>query len=274
MSFLNCLPLYWGLAKTGSLLDFDVTKASPEILNTALVEGRLDIGPISVLEYLKHAEDLVVLPDIAIGSDGDVQSCLIISKVPLEELDGAKVALGSTSRTSVRLAQLLLGERIGVHPRYHVSEPDLGVMMRDAQAGVVIGDAALCAALYEAPRLGLQVHDLGGMWQDWTGLPFVFAVMAARREFLDREPGIVHRVHNDLLHARDISLQEIDLICEQAAEWETFAPETLKDYYLNGLDFDFGPRQLAAVTEFARKVGGPDAGFSPNVRIDVLGLRP
>ncbi|MEU0630909.1 menaquinone biosynthesis protein [Streptomyces sp. NPDC005989] len=274
ISFLNCLPLYWGLAKTGSLLDLDVTRASPEILSAALAEGRLDISPISVFEYLKHAEDLVVLPDIAIGSDGDVQSCLIFSKVPLDELDGAKVALGSASRTSVRLAQLLLGEQIGVNPRYEVTEPDLDVMMRDAQAGVLIGDVALRAALYEAPRLGLRVHDLGGMWRDWTGLPFVFAVMAVRREFLAREPGIVHRVHEDLRIARDLSLQEIDLICEQAAEWETFNSETLKDYYLNGLDFDFGPRQLAALTEFARRVGGPDAGFPTDLRIDVLGLHP
>lgn len=151
ISFLNCLPLYWGLAKTGSLLDLDVTRASPEILSAALAEGRLDMGPISVFEYLKHAEDLVVLPDIAIGSDGDVQSCLIFSKVPLDELDGAKVALGSASRTSVRLAQLLLGEQIGVKPQYEVTEPDLDVMMRDARAGVLIGDVALRAALYEAP---------------------------------------------------------------------------------------------------------------------------
>lgn len=112
------------------------------------------------------------------------------------------------------------------------------------------------------------------MWRDWTGLPFVFAVMAVRREFLAREPEIVRRVHEDLRIARDLSLQEIDLICEQAAEWEEFTSETLKDYYLNGLDFDFGPRQLAALTEFARRVGGPDAGFPADLRIDVLGMNP
>ncbi len=273
ISFLNCLPLYWGLARTGRLLDFDLTRESPEILNTALAEGRLDIGPISVFEYLKHADDLVVLPDIAIGSDGDVQSCLIFSKVPLDALDGQRVALGSASRTSVRLARLLLDEQVGVRPRYEVTAPDLHAMLRDAPAAVLIGDAALRAARYDAPRLGLQVHDLGGMWHAWTGLPFVFAVMAVRKEFLAREPDLVHRVHEDLRTARDLSLQEIDLICEQAAEWETFSSRTLKDYYLNALNFDFGPRQFAALTEFARRVGGADAGFPADVAIEVLGHR-
>ncbi len=270
ISFLNCVPLLWGLAKSGALSDVDLTEASPDILNTALAEGRLDMGPISVFEYLKHSEDLVALSDVAVGSDGDVQSCLLFSKVPPAGLDGARVALGSTSRTSVRLAQLLLAERVGVRPEYHVAPPDLTRMLEDAEAAVVIGDAALRAALHDAPRLGLHVHDLGGMWREWTGLPFVFAVFAARREFLARRPDAVRRVHTSLIEARDLSLQEIDLICEQIAERAEFDAERLKDYYLRGLRFDFGARELAALTEFARRVGGPGAGFPPDVRIDVI----
>jgi chorismate dehydratase len=99
----------------------------------------LDIGPIACMEYLKHADDLVLLPDIAVGSDGAVTSCLIVSQVPLGELDGRRVALGSTSRSSVRLARLLLEEREGVRPEYFTCPPDLPVMMQDADAAVVRG---------------------------------------------------------------------------------------------------------------------------------------
>ena len=193
IQFLNCLPLFWGLARTGSLLDMDLHTDTPDGLNDALAAGDLDMGPISLLEFLRHADDLVALPDIAVGSDGPVMSCLIVSQVPLEELDGQPVALGSTSRTSVRLAQLLLAERVGVNPEYFVCPPDLRTMMSEAKAAVVIGDAALRAALHEAPRMGLEVHDLGRMWKDWTGLPFVFAVFAARRDFLAREPALVRQ---------------------------------------------------------------------------------
>ena len=112
IQFLNCLPLYWGLARTGTLLDFELTKDTPEKLSEQLVRGDLDIGPITLVEFLKHADELVAFPDIAVGCDGPVMSCVIVSQVPLDRLDGARVALGSTSRTSVRLAQLLLAEKV------------------------------------------------------------------------------------------------------------------------------------------------------------------
>ncbi|MGA8112200.1 MAG: menaquinone biosynthesis protein [Actinocatenispora sp.] len=268
--FLNCLPLFWGLAHTGTLLDMNLVQDNPDRLNDALARGDLDIGPISLVEFLKHSEDLVVLPDIAVGSDGPVQSCLIVSQVPLDELDGAPVALGSTSRTSIRLAELLLAERIGVTPEYFVCPPDLSAMMKEAKAAVVIGDTALRAALHDAPALGLQVHDLGEMWRDWTGLPFVFAVFAARRDFLEREPGIVREVHANFLASRDLSLTELDKVCEQAARWEAFDAATLRRYYATALDFSLGTRQLAGIAEFARRVGGPTAGFPPDVPIRIL----
>ncbi|WP_327159347.1 menaquinone biosynthesis protein [Streptomyces tubercidicus] len=271
MDFLNCLPLFWGLARSGSPLDMDLRKGSPDGLSDALVAGTLDIGPISLLEFLKHADDLVALPGIAVGSDGPVESCLIVSQVPLDQLDGEPVALGSTSRTSVRLAELLFAESVGVRPDYFVCPPDLAAMMQQARAAVVIGDAALRASLHEAPRLGLQVHDLGQMWRDWTGLPFVFAVFAARRDFLTREPETVRRVHADLLASRDLSLTEVTKVCEQAARWEAFDARTLEHYYTTALDFSLGERQLAGIAEFARRVGGGQAGFPPDVRVQLLG---
>ncbi len=272
IQFLNCLPLYWGLARTGNLLDLELTKDTPDQLNEQLAGGALDIAPISLVEFLRHAEDLVVLPDIAVGSDGPVMSCLIVSQVPLERLDREKVALGSTSRTAVRLAQLLLAERIGVDPDYYTCPPDLGLMMQEAQAGVLIGDAALRASLHDAPRLGLQVHDLGEMWREWTGLPFVFAVWAARREFLAREPDTVAEVHRSFLASRDLSLTEVTKVAEQAARWEAFDAEVLQRYFLT-LDYSLGERQLAGIRAFARRIADT-AGFAPDVDIELFDPRP
>lgn len=255
IQFLNCVPIYWGLARTGALLDLDLTKDTPDHLNDALVRGDLDISPISCVEYLRNADQLVVMPDIAVGSDGPVLSCVIVSQVPLEQLDGRRVALGSTSRTSVRLAQLLLAEQYGVQPDYYTCPPDLSLMMREADAAVLIGDAALRASLHEAPRLGLEVHDLGDMWKQWTGLPFVFAVWAARRDFLAREPETVHEVHRAFLESRDLSMEEVDKVAEQTARWETFDAELLRRYYAEALDFSFGERQLDGLREFARRIG-------------------
>ncbi|MFF8830732.1 menaquinone biosynthetic enzyme MqnA/MqnD family protein [Streptomyces sp. NPDC015131] len=268
IQFLNCLPLYWGLARTGTLLDLELSKDTPEKLSERLVRGDLDIAPVTLVEYLRHSDGLVAFPDLAVGCDGPVMSCVIVSKRPLEELDGARVALGSTSRTSVRLAQLLLAERHGVAPDYYTCPPDLGVMMQEAEAAVLIGDAALRASLHDAPRLGLQVHDLGRMWKEWTGLPFVFAVWAVRKDYLAREPRVVRQVHEAFLASRDLSLEEVAEVAEHAARWEAFDAVLLEKYFTT-LDFRFGPDQLEGVREFARRTG-PGTGYPADVAVELL----
>jgi chorismate dehydratase len=267
IQFLNCLPLYWGLARTGALLDLELTKDTPEKLSQQLVQGDLDLAPVTLIEYLKHADELMALPDIAVGCDGPVMSCVIVSQVPLEQLDGQRVALGSTSRTSVRLAELLLTEQYGVTPDYYRCPPDLSLMMQEAQAAVLIGDAALRASLHDAPRLGLEVHDLGQMWKDLTGLPFVFAVWAVRRDYFAAHPEAVHEVHRAFLASRDLSLEEVAKVAEQAARWEAFDEDLLRRYFTT-LDFSLGAEQLIGIEEFTRRVG-----FPPSARVDLIAPR-
>jgi chorismate dehydratase len=265
IEFLNCLPIYWGLMRSGALIDVDLHKDTPDRLNVALVEGRLDIGPISLVEYLRHTDDLLLLPDLAVGSDGPVRSVNIVSTRPLAELDGARVALGSTSRTGVLLARMLLGQRYGITPSYVHCPPDLTQMLREADAAVVIGDVALRAA-YEAPARDLIVTDLGAAWRDWTGLPMVFAVWAARRPFASAHPGLVKDVHEAFLRSRDLCLAELDEVATAAARWEPFDPDTLASYFRT-LDFSLGERQVAGLREFARRAAAlgevpplPEAG--------------
>src|SRR5258706_12869909 len=193
IQFLNCLPIYWGLMRSGALLGVDLHKDTPDQLNAALVSGDLDIGPISLVEYLRHADELLLLPELAVGSDGPVQSVLMLSTVDPDELDGRRVALGSTSRTGVLLARMLLESRLGVRPEYFRCPPDLGQMLLEADAAVVIGDVAL-RIHHDAPGLGLFVTDLGAAWRDWAGLPMGFAVWAGRRDFAPAHPGIVKEV--------------------------------------------------------------------------------
>lgn len=254
IQFLNCLPIYWGLMRSGALIDVDLHKDSPDRLSASLVAGDLDIGPISLVEYLRNADDLLLLPDLAVGSDGPVLSVNVVSTRPLPDLDGAKVALGSTSRTGVLLAQMLLAERYGARPEYFSCPPDLTQMLLEADAGVLIGDVAL-RALYEAPRRGLSVTDLGQAWREWTGLPMVFAVWAVRRDFAADHPGVVKEVHQSFLHSRDLCLSELDDVAASAARWEPFDAATLASYFRT-LDFSLGDRQVAGLREFATRAAG------------------
>ncbi|MCZ9339389.1 menaquinone biosynthesis protein, partial [Streptomyces sp. TRM76130] len=82
----------------------------------------------------------------------------------------------------------------------------------------------------------------------------VFAVWAARKDYAEREPVITRKVHEAFLASRNLSLEEVDKVAEQAARWEDFDEVTLARYFTT-LDFRFGGPQLAAVAEFARRVG-------------------
>jgi len=264
IQFLNCLPIYWGLVRTGALLDVELTKDTPDRLNELLVAGELDIGPISLVEYLRHADDLLLLPGLAVGSDGPVLSVNLVTQAPLETLDGRRVALGSTSRTSVLLARMWLAQAYGVHPDYFACPPNLTAMLLEADAAVLIGDAAL-RATYEAPRQGLQVFDLGQVWRDWTGLPMVFAVWAVRREYAAANPGLVKDVHAAFLDSRDDALAHVDEVAAQAARWEPFDAPTLATYFRT-LDFSLGERQVDGLVAFARRAalaGAIDAPVVP-----------
>jgi chorismate dehydratase len=250
IQFLNCLPIYWGLMRSGALLDFELQKDTPDRLNNALVAGDLDIGPISLVEYLRHADELLLLPDLAVGSDGPVLSVNLISTRPLAELDKRPVALGSTSRTGVLLAQMLLAEKYGAEPEYFRCPPELTQMLLEADAGVLIGDPAL-RALYEAPKNGLDVIDLGQAWREWTGLPMVFAVWAVRKDFAAENPGAVKDVHEAFRRSVELCLGELDEAAAAAARWEPFDAATLANYF-RALDFSLGERQIAGLREFAR----------------------
>jgi chorismate dehydratase len=149
---------------------------------------------------------------------------------------------------------MMLEERIGVRPRYVTCPPDLPAMMLESKAAVLIGDAALRATLHDGARLGLDVHDMGAAWRDWTGLPMVFAVWAARRPFARDNPGLVKEVHDAFVQSRELSLARVDEVAASAARWEDFEASALVRYFQT-LDFSLGERQLTGLAEFARRVG-------------------
>jgi chorismate dehydratase len=251
IDFLNCLPLYDGLVRSGALLDVRLRRETPDRLSDLLLAGDLDIGPVSLVPALRHCEELVVLPGLAVGSDGPVLSVVLVSTLPVQELGGRRVALGSTSRTSVLLARLLLEQHHGVVPAYEVMPPDLPAMLRSADAAVLIGDPAL-RATYEAPRQGLHVVDLGAAWREWTGLPMVFAVWAARRDYAERHPDLVAAVQRSFVASMRESLERVDEVAERAARFEPFDAATLATYF-RALDFRLGERQVEGVREFTRR---------------------
>lgn len=265
IQFVNCLPLYYGLVKTDMVLDMELVKAAPRDLARMLLDGELDVAPIPSIEYARHADELALLPDISISSDGDVQSILLMSKVPVEELDGKVVGLADTSRTSQVLARILLAKHWMVSPEFVEMPPDLPEMMRDADAALLIGDEALRA--YHGRHEDLHVYDLGAAWKDFTGLPMVYAVWAAKRDWAESSPDAALRLVHALNASNRYSHEHLDAISEYAARWEPMPPAFFKSYF-DALRFRFDERCREGLMRFlteAHDIGQLDT--VPSLRV-------
>jgi chorismate dehydratase len=207
----------------------------PTALNQLLIEGQLDVAPISSIEYARHASRLRLLPRLCVSSEGAVESIQLISKTPPEHV--RTIAVTPESATSVVLTKVLFPEA------EHVPL-DAG-----AEAKLLIGDAALRSA-FEDPT---PHYDLGRLWLERTGLPMVFAVWAAP------EP-----VHPDLPELEDALVASVraaradpEQLAFESSERYGYPPGFLARYF-EKLRYRFGPRERAGLytfLELARDVG-------------------
>jgi chorismate dehydratase len=127
------------------------------------------------------------------------------------------------------------------------------------EAVLVIGDAALVLSASHAYPVEV---DLGEAWKDWTGLPFVFAVWAARRQ---ADPRQVHAVHQALLASARWGIAHLDDLAAAAAAGTGIAPAACRAYF-DGLDYGLSYRHLAGLTDFFRRLAQdglvPDGSLS------------
>ena len=99
----------------------------------------------------------------------------LFSRVPWPSI--RRIALDEGSRTSAALAQVLLRKKYSVKPDIVPLPLDRSAEEVEADAVLLIGDRAMHACL---PGFRFA-FDLGEEWDDWTGLPFVYAVWAVRK---------------------------------------------------------------------------------------------
>lgn len=178
VSYLNTKPLVEGLDRRPDL--FSVRYDVPAQCAALLHEGRIDVGLIPAIEYLRG--DYRIVPHIAIGSDGPVASVVIFSRVPVSRI--TTLALDISSRTSVALTRILCAHKWQIAPRLTPGEPDLRAMLQRADAALMIGDPVLAL---DANAAGVDTIDLGSEWKEMTGLPFVYAVWSGRSDALGPE---------------------------------------------------------------------------------------
>ncbi len=245
--WINAAPVYAAMDRGLVPRPETVVSATAAELNDLLAAGELDLSVVSAVEYARDAGAYHLLPQLAISCDGPVHSVALFSKRPVTELDGATVLRTASSRTSVLLLELLCTHVWKVRPQFATARAeanDLAALQAlPHDAVLVIGDAALHL---RASGLYPVCEDLGSAWKRWTGLPFVFAVWAARRD-ADRDATLA--VHRNLLGSREWGVAHLDLLAAEAAA-RTGIPAPTVRAYLGDLDYDLSYRHLAGLTEF------------------------
>ena len=267
IGYINCYPVYGAIDRGVTPLPsgVELVTGTPSELNDLLAAGELDVSVVSAVEYARHARDYILLPDLAISCDGPVRSVALFSRRPVGQLGGRTMLLTASSRTAVGLLELLCADVWKVEPHFaqaRAEASDLdGLAHLPHEAVLVIGDAALLLA-----DQGVYPHryDLGEEWKRWTGLPFVFAMWAARRV---ADPRAVRAAHQTLLTARDWGLAHLDLLAETAAR-ATGVGVADCHRYLAGLDYALGYKHLAGLTDFFRRLAA--RGLVPDGSLQFL----
>jgi len=250
ITYINMDPVYYGLKNDQYPQWIKMVDDVPSVLNHKLACGEIDISPVSAVAYARHADQWMVLPDLSIASHGKVMSVLLVSKRPLDKLNDQKVILTDESATSVDLLHLIFKLK-GIHPhleRGKVSSP--GDLPADAQAALVIGDAALREPWSDTYE---YVFDLGAMWWDMTGLPFVFALWVVRRVFAERHPKIVASVVELFKKSKEKGNEHQSEIVTAASQKLGLDREICRKYY-EYLGCDLGLAEIKGVETFFKQL--------------------
>ncbi len=237
VSYLNTLPLVWGMLKGAQQDLFDLSFAVPAECAGRLGDGTADIGIVPCAELPRL--NLEVIRGTGIACRGPVRSILLISRVPPASI--RTLATDAGSRTSVMLARILLARRYGAEPHLVSMAPDLPSMLEAADAALIIGDPALHL---DPATIPFHVLDLGKEWMDLTGLPMVFAVWAGRS-------GIVTRtVERAFSESCTFGLQRLPQIAAIGGR-ERGIPEALAlAYFQRNIVFELGAEEYGGMDLF------------------------
>ena len=226
--YLNCVPCFHYLKENG--FRGKLIGGVPAELNMLLQQGKLDVSPSSSFEYARNWESYWLLPGHSISSVERVKSVLFFSPVELPDLAGAEIAITGESATSINLLRIILREF------YHLDQvvdsvPDQPIenLIEQRKPALLIGDRAL--QLVSHLPSGMKVFDLGEIWYQHTGLPFVFALWMIHHQAVERFPLALSVLGEQLTQSRRQFMCEPTPPARRLAETVGLSVESIVNYW-------------------------------------------
>ena len=235
--FINSKPILHAFEHGLIETPFELVIDTPARLADRFRDGELDIALIPSIEYARIPE-AVILPTFCIASLGRVGTVLLFSELGIEDIES--VCVDQKSRTSVAMLQILFKEMYRKDITLTTGEDDPAMMLRSADAGLVIGDNA-----FGIDHDKYVVHDLGELWFEYSGRPFVHAVLCARQG-----------THWDaaiaaLEEAKRVGLKSKELVARQEGKTAEQV-ETFIDYLNARIFYDLGESERDGLQHFLK----------------------
>jgi chorismate dehydratase len=276
VEYLNTAPLVRGF--THGLLrgKYELSFTVPSQCAEQLRSGAVDVAIIPAIEY-QRIPDLMILPNLSIASKKSVRSLLLVSKKPILEV--TRIALDRSSRSTQALTRILCEKHWNIKPEFFEAAPDLPAMLHQADAALLIGDAALRLAIACAPGArhdaqgdlasdaslaglsgngSVYIYDIVEKWRAMTNLPAVLAVWAARPAAVTAE------LVQDFQDSLAFGLEHVDAIAAEAALEMSLPAGDLRRYLLENIDYHLDEENLRGLTRYYKFAA--ELGLIPEVR--------
>jgi chorismate dehydratase len=262
--YSNCFPPHAGIVTNKVAFPFELVAGIPTELNRLLYDDKVDVSPSSSIEYAKHSGRYLILPGLSITSKKNVMSIILLSRLPMEALNKKTVALTTASATSVVLLRILLERLHNVRPDYIKYEQGVDNPSERADAFLTIGDLAIT----QLTSFDFTYrYDLGELWNEFTGLPFVFAVWHVNyKKKIARE---LAELYDILRLSRTYGLTHLQELASTYEKHFNIPSEMLAQYW-NSFSYYFGEEEqkgLMTFYDYAAQIGAipgaPALNFLP-----------
>lgn len=202
--FLNSLPILYPIRHGLVDAPFTLVTDTPANLARRFRENDLDIALIPSIEY-GRTPNAVVSTAACIASLGRVDTVLLFSEMGIEDVE--TVCVDPRSSASVAMLKILFKERFKRDIITVTGETDPEMMLRSADAGLIIGDLA-----FGVDQKKYVTHDLGEMWYQHCGRPFVHAALCVKKG------GHWPQAIAAITEAKEAGKSHIELIARQSAK--------------------------------------------------------
>jgi aminodeoxyfutalosine synthase len=239
--YLNSVPFYSHFEKR----QFRILPVAPRRMGELSSKELIDAGLFSLMSYFEQETNLELM-NYCIATRDQVKSVMLFSKEGWNGLEGKTIGITDDTATSVRLLQVLLKKKYGVHTtfeRMHSGVNDYS----NFDAVLLIGDEALRRNKYGLPGFEL-VFDLAREWYEWQKLPFVFAVWALKKSSPVEKKTELRQLLQFSLEKSEAALETIGSLHGKQIG---LTPNETKEY-LEGFSYRLGEREREAMEVFRK----------------------